>query len=131
MNTTPPATDSAWRRLIRRFGWAGRGVVAHFRTQENARIHLGATIATVAAGFIFGISRGEWLAVILAIGLVMIAEAFNTAIESVVDLASPEQHPLAGRAKDVAAGAVLLAAVTAVVVGVLVFGPRLLALAGH
>ena len=73
----------------------------------------------------------EWIAVILAIGLCMTAEAFNTAIESVVDLASPEQHPLAGRAKDVAAGAVLLAAMTAVVVGVIVFGPRLLAIVSH
>ena len=131
MKTTPPATDSAWRRLIRRFGWAGRGVIVHFRTQENARIHLAATVVTVAAGFFFGISRGEWIAVVLAIGLVLAAEAFNTAIEAVVDLASPEQHPLAGRAKDVAAGAVLLAAVTAVVVGVLVFGPHLLGLVSH
>jgi diacylglycerol kinase (ATP) len=117
--------------LIRRFGWAGHGVIAHFRTQENARIHFGAAVVTVVAGFLFGISRGEWIAVILAIGLVMTAEAFNTAIESVVDLVSPEQHPLAGRAKDVAAGAVLMAAMTAVVVGVLVFGPHLLALASH
>jgi diacylglycerol kinase (ATP) len=117
--------------LLRRFGWAGHGVIALFRTQENARIHLGAVVLTVVAGFVFGISRGEWIAVILAIGLVLTAEAFNTAIESVVDLASPGQHPLAGRAKDVAAGAVLLAAVTAAVVGALVFGPRLLALAGH
>jgi diacylglycerol kinase len=117
--------------LLRRFAWAGRGVIVHFQTQENARIHVGAAILTVAAGFFFGISRDEWIAVILAIGLVMTAEAFNTAIEAVVDLASPEQHPLAGRAKDVAAGAVLLAAVTAVLVGILVFGPRLLALAGR
>jgi diacylglycerol kinase (ATP) len=116
---------------MRRFGWAGRGVLVVFRTQENARIHAGAAVLTVAAGFFFGISRGEWIAVILAIGLVMTAEAINTAIEAVVDLASPGQHPLAGRAKDVAAGAVLLAAITAVVVGILVFGPHLLALAGR
>ena len=106
-------------------------MIVHFRTQENARIHLGATVVTVAGGVFFGISRGEWMAVVLAIGLVLTAEAFNTAIEAVVDLASPEQHPLAGRAKDVAAGAVLLAAVTAVVVGVLVFGPHLLGLVSH
>jgi len=85
----------------------------------------------LAAGWFFGITRIEWCAVVAAIGLVVTAEGVNTAIEAVVDLASPEQHPLAGRAKDVAAGAVLLAAVTAAVIGLLVFGPRLLALIGY
>ena len=84
----------------------------------------------VAAGFWFGISRGEWCAVIAAIGLVWTAEGLNTALEAVVDLVSPDQHPLAGRAKDVAAGAVLCAAISALVIGLLIFGPRLCALAG-
>ena len=74
------------------------------------------------------ITCAEWLAVIAAIGLVWTAEGLNTAIEALVDLVSPEQHPLAGRAKDVAAGAVLLAALAATAIGLLVFGPRLLAL---
>lgn len=96
------------------------------RTQANARIHLAATIAVVACGFGGGLSRGEWCAIVLAIGLVWTAEALNTAIEAVVDLASPARHPLAGRAKDVAAGAVLCAAAAAAVIGALIFGPRLL-----
>ncbi len=102
-----------------------------FRTQTNARIHAGATLIVIASGFSFGISRGEWCAVITAIALVWTVEGVNTAIEAVVDLASPELHPLAGRAKDVAAGAVLLAAVASVVIGLLVFVPHLLSLLGQ
>ena len=117
--------------MARRFFWAGRGVRILFQTEANARIHAVATVAVLAAGWAFEISRLEWCAVLAAIGLVLTAEGINTAIEAVVDLASPEQHPLAGRAKDVAAGAVLIAAVVAAVIGLLVFGPRLLAFFGH
>jgi diacylglycerol kinase (ATP) len=90
-----------------------------------------ATVVVLVAGWFFEISRLEWCAVLAAIGLVLTAEGINTAIEAVVDLASPEQHLLAGRAKDVAAGAVLIAAVVAAVIGLLVFGPRVLALLVH
>jgi diacylglycerol kinase (ATP) len=131
MTTPSPATGSAWHRLAQRFGWAWKGVVVLFRTQANARIHSVAAVAAISAGFFFGISYGEWCAIVIVIGLVLTAEAINTAIEAVVDLASPEQHPLAGRAKDVAAGAVLLASVAAAIIGLLVFGPRLLALFGR
>jgi diacylglycerol kinase (ATP) len=103
-------------------------VRALIATQANARIHLVAAGIAIGAGFFFGISRAEWCAVVGAIGLVLTAEGINTAVEAVVDLASPELHPLAEHAKDVAAGAVLIAALTAVVIGVLVFGPRVLAL---
>jgi diacylglycerol kinase (ATP) len=105
-----------------------RGIGTLLRTQTNARIHLAATVVVIGAGFGLEISRMEWALVVAAIGLVWTAEGLNTAIEAAVDLVSPEQHPLAGRAKDVAAGAVLLAALAAAVIGVLVFGPRLLAL---
>jgi len=108
--------------------FAFRGVGFLLRTQTNARLHLVATVVVIGAGFGFQISRAEWLAIVAAIGLVWTAEGVNTAIEAVVDLVSPEQHPLAGRAKDVAAGAVLLAALAAAVIGLLVFGTRLLAL---
>jgi len=115
-------------RLAASFGFAFRGIVALLRSQANARIHLAATIAVVAAGFFFGITRMEWCAIVAAIGLVWSAEGLNTAIECVVDLVSPDQHPLAGRAKDIAAGAVLIAAVIAAIIGALVFLPHLLAL---
>ena len=116
------------RRVARSLVFAFRGVGFLLRTQTNARLHLVATVVVIGAGFGFQISRAEWLAIVAAIGLVWTAEGVNTAIEAVVDLVSPEQHPLAGRAKDVAAGAVLLAALAAAVIGLLVFGPRLLAL---
>jgi len=98
------------------------------RTQVNARIHLLATVVVVAAGFWWKLSASEWVAIVAAIGLVWTAEAMNTAIEAVVDLVSPEYHVIAGRAKDIAAGAVLCAAITAVVIGALIFGPKLAAL---
>jgi diacylglycerol kinase (ATP) len=98
------------------------------RTQANARIHLAATVVVVAAGFLCRLSGGEWMAIVAAIGLVWTTEGLNTAIEAVVDLVSPEYHPLAGRAKDIAAGAVLLAAIAAAIIGVLVFGPRVLSM---
>lgn len=130
MNASPPATDSAWRKLCRRFGWAWRGVCVLFRTQANARIQAFAAIVATIAGFVCGISRGEWCAIVLAIALVLTAEAVNTAIEATVDLASPGLHSLAERAKDVAAGAVLLAAIASVIIAALVFLPHVLPLFG-
>jgi diacylglycerol kinase (ATP) len=112
-------------------GHAWRGVTAVVRSQPNARIHVGATLAVVAAGFAFGVSRLEWGLLVLAMTAVWSAEALNTAVEILADVVSPAPHPAVGRAKDVAAGAVLLAAAGAVVVGVLVFGPRLVGLLRH
>ncbi len=97
-------------------------------TQPNARIHAAATVGVVGAGLGFGIGRGEWLAVTLAIVTVWTAEALNTAFEALCDVASPEFHPLVERAKDTAAGGVLIAAAGSVVVGLIVFGPPLVAL---
>lgn len=96
-----------------------------FVSQPNARIHCVAACVVVALGWWLGVSRLEWVALTLAIALVMGAEALNTALEYVVDLASPEWHPLARDAKDVAAGAVLLCSVGAAVVGLVVFVPYL------
>ena len=110
--------------------YAGRGVAVVFRTQHNAWLHAIATGVVLAGGFVVGLSRLEWCAIVLAMMAVWTAEALNTAIELVVDLASPDVHPLAGRAKDVAAGAVLISACGAVVVGILVFTPHFTANAG-
>lgn len=108
------------------FRFALRGVRLLLRSETHARIHLLATILVVALGATFSLSSAEWGLIVLVTGLVWTAEAFNTAIERVVDLASPERHELAEKAKDLAAGGVLLAAVTAVMVGLLLFGPRIL-----
>jgi diacylglycerol kinase (ATP) len=110
----------------RSFRYATRGVVSLLRSQHNAWIHAAASVAVVALGFYAGLSRSEWCLVVLAMTVVWSAEAVNTAFEALCDVASPDLHPLVERAKDIAAGAVLLAAAGAAVVGVLVFGPHLL-----
>ena len=122
-----PANPSTRGRLIRSFRYAIRGVVMMLALQANARIHVLATVVVVALGIGLRIERWEWCAVVGAIGLVWTAEGLNTAIEALTDLVSPGEHPLAGRAKDIAAGAVLCAAMAAVVIGAVVFGPRLIA----
>ena len=116
------------RDRIRSFGYAANGLWVVVRGQHNAWIHAILSVAAVSLGFALGITRLEWLAVVLAIGGVWAAEAFNTALELLADAAHPERDPRVGAAKDAAAGAVLVAAGAAAVVGLLVFGPRLLAL---
>jgi len=96
------------------------------RSQHNAWVHAFATIAVVAAGFIFQLSRGEWCWIVLAIAGVWVAEALNTSFEFLCDVASPEFHPVVKQAKDVAAGAVLISAMGAVAIGVMVCGPKLI-----
>ena len=91
-------------------GHALRGLAALMRTEPNARIHAVATMLVIVAGALLRLSALEWGLIALAITCVWAAEALNTAIEAVVDLVSPESRPLAARAKDVAAGAVLVAA---------------------
>jgi len=94
-------------------------------TQHNAWINALATVAVVGVGFYFEFTRSEWCWIVLATISVWTAEALNTAFEFLTDLASPEFHPLAGKAKDVAAGAVLIAAAGAVVIGLIIIGPHL------
>jgi diacylglycerol kinase (ATP) len=113
---------------IKSISYALAGIATMLRTQHNAWVHLAATVAVVLLAFWFAITTVEWLALILAIVAVWSAEALNTALELLCDVASPEFHPLVKQAKDVAAAAVLIAAVGAIAVGLLIFGPRLLAL---
>ncbi len=113
---------------VRSFGHAFEGVAYALRTQPNTRIHLGILGVIVIAGLVLGLGLTEWALIALAAGLVFVAELLNTGIETVVDLASPDLHPLAKAAKDVAAGAVLVSALTAVAVGLLVLGPPLWAM---
>jgi diacylglycerol kinase (ATP) len=112
------------------FRHAFRGVGSVLASQHNAWIHLLATVGVCGAGLVFGISRLEWCAIVLAIVTVWMAEALNTAFELLCDVASPEFHPLVQKGKDAAAGAVLLSAVGAAVVGLLVFVPYLLRIPG-
>lgn len=112
-------------RLIRSFRFAICGVAVLLGSQPNARIHLGATIAVVGAGLWFGIPPRDWYGLVLALTVVWMAEALNTALEFLADVASPDYHPLVKRAKDVAAAAVLIAALGAVIIGLLVFAPHI------
>lgn len=109
------------------FACAFRGIAALLKSEVHARIHLVGTVAAIALGWWFGLAPGEWIAVVLAIGLVWVAEALNTAIEYVADLAHPDEHPEVKKLKDLAAAAVLFASVAAFVVGLIVFWPRLCA----
>jgi len=111
--------------LLTSFKHAFSGVWYVVRTQRNARIHLAVALVVIALGLWLGLSYTQWAVIVLTIGLVLAAEAFNTVAEAAVDLATAERHPLAKIAKDVAAGAVLLMAITAVVVGLLILGPPL------
>ena len=113
------------RRLVASFHYAFAGLSHFFRTQPNARIHLVITVAVVILGLWLGLPSRDWAVIAVTTGLVFVAEALNTALEAVVDLASPERQPLARVAKDVGAGAVTLAALVAVLVGLLVLGPPL------
>ncbi|HTO52760.1 MAG TPA: diacylglycerol kinase family protein [Myxococcota bacterium] len=115
---------------VRSFRFALRGIWVMLRTQHNAWIHAVATTGAVALGLALRIDRGEWLAVVLSLMAVWTAEALNTAFESLCNVAAPEFHPLVERAKDVAAGAVLISAIGAAAIGVLIFWPRLLHLWG-
>ncbi|MCL2339560.1 MAG: rRNA maturation RNase YbeY [Actinomycetia bacterium] len=117
--TYQPAQPS----LVAKFRWAGEGFLATVRTQPNMRIHLAVAALAVFAAIILGLSPGEWGLIIICILLVLAAEMLNTAIEAVVDLASPQIQPKAKLAKDIAAGVVLLLALGAVVVGLLIFIP--------
>ena len=110
---------------IRSFAYAFAGIATMLRSQHNAWIHAAATVAVCALGLIVGLSTAEWCWIVLAIMSVWTAEALNTAFEFLADAASPEFHPLVKHAKDVAAGAVLIAAIGAVAIALLVFAPRL------
>lgn len=96
------------------------------RTQRNAWIHAVATLGVIVLGSWLRIERSEWAVLLLAVGLVWLAEFLNTALEAVVDLASPKMHPLARVGKDVGAAGVLISAATAAVIGLLILGPPLL-----
>lgn len=110
------------------FRYAGEGVLTAFRTQRNFRIHVAVGTLAVELAVILGLARWEWAILILAVGEVLTLELINTAVEAVVDLASPGYHRLAKVAKDVVAAAVLVEAATAAGVGGLIFLPRLVGL---
>ncbi len=111
---------------LQSFRCAISGLSLMIRSQHNAWLHALATAAVIALGGLLQISRNDWCWLVLALVAVWTAEAMNTALELLADVASPEFHPLVEKAKDVAAGAVLLSAIGSAIIGLLVFGPHLI-----
>ncbi|MCX5832626.1 MAG: diacylglycerol kinase family protein [Deltaproteobacteria bacterium] len=110
------------QRRISSFACAIKGAAFLIRSQPHARIHLAATGAVFVLGLALNLQRLEWCLLIIAIIIVWVAEGMNTALEAIADAVHPAHHPLIGRAKDVAAAAVLISAVGAVLIGILIFG---------
>ncbi len=108
------------------FSHAGRGVHLFLKTTHNAWIHVLVLLLAIGLGFYFEITHIEWMFLVLVAGFVFVAEAFNTAIEIDIDLTSPEYHPYARDTKDVAAGAVLISAIVAVIIGLFIFVPHII-----
>ena len=119
---------SRWknRHFVSSFKYAVEGLVTAYREERNLRFHVGSVILVVIMGCLFHVSANEWLWLLLSIFFVLASEVWNTAIENAVDLASEyKKHPLAKKAKDTAAGGVLLAAVFSMIVGAIVFVPKI------
>lgn len=121
-------TSLTFTGRVRSIRCALAGVRVMIASQHNAWIHAAATLAVVAVGLSFGLTKAEWCWIVLAVISVWTAEALNTAFEFLTDVASPEFHPVAGKAKDVAAGAVLITAVGSVLIGLLILGPYAIAI---
>ncbi len=114
------------KRLVDSFRYAFCGVFEAYKGEQNLKIHTVIAIFVVIFGFIFQISYIEWLVCLVLIGLVLMAEFFNTAIEFVVDLASPDIHPLAKLAKDTASAGVLMMAIISAIIGFIIFVPEII-----
>ena len=119
------------KKILRSFRYAFKGLAYATKTQLNFRVHLVAAVIAVAMGYALHISVNDWQWIILSITLVLVAELFNTAIEALTDLVSPEYNELAGHVKDVSAGAVTIAAVFALIMGLIIFLPKLQLLFSH
>ncbi|MEH7453552.1 diacylglycerol kinase family protein [Gottfriedia acidiceleris] len=109
--------------LLKSFGFAFSGIFKVIKDERNIKIHLFAALISIGLAFYLHISRIDWLILLLTITIVISLELVNSSIEAVVDLASPNKHPLAKKAKDVAAGAVLVAAIVSIIIGALLFFP--------
>lgn len=115
----------SWHERLHSFVYAGRGLKLLWR-EHNTHIHLAATILVGVAGLCFGLTTIEWAAIVIVIGFVWVAEALNTAIERLCDHVEPQQHPSIAAVKDIAAAAVLIAALTAALTGIIIFVPHII-----
>jgi diacylglycerol kinase len=114
------------RKRILSFKYAFNGLLVLVKEEHNARIHLLATIVVILAGFLFNLSKVDWILVVLAIGFVLAMELINSAVENLADFVTKERHDEIKKTKDLAAGGVLVAAHTAFIVGLVVFIPKII-----
>ena len=114
------------QKRLKSFVYAFQGLGSFLKKEHNAWIHCTAIVVVVSVGLYYHITTTEWCIVLLCFGLVLSAEAFNTAIERLVNLVSPDFHPIAGDVKDVAAGAVLICAIASAIIGCIIFIPYIL-----
>lgn len=119
-----------WRKRLRSFKYAFHGIWLLVRYEHNAWIHCFAAVCVVVAGAVLGLSVTEWIVITFAVGLVLAAEAINSSIEALADLVSPGYNEAIKRTKDLAAGAVLILAIVAAVVGLIVFVPKFIIFVG-
>lgn len=114
------------KRLLNSFKYAGKGIIETFKSEKNMKIHLFMTLFVTVLGFLLNISLNEWFICIILFSSVISLEIVNTAIETVVDLVSPNYNELAKRAKDLAAGSVLIAAISSAIIGIIIFLPKII-----
>lgn len=114
------------KRLLNSFKYAGKGIIETFKSEKNMKIHIFMTLFVIVLGFLLNISLSEWIICIILFSSVISLEIVNTAIETVVNLVSPNYNELAKRAKDLAAGAVLIAAIASVIIGIIIFLPKII-----
>jgi len=114
------------KKRIKSFGYAFNGLRLLIKEEHNARVHIFATIIVIGLGWFFKISSLEWIVILFAIGFVFVTEILNTAIENISDFISPEKHNDIKKIKDLSAGAVLVASIVALVIGLIVFIPKCL-----
>jgi diacylglycerol kinase len=119
------------KRLVRSFGFAFKGLGYAVKTQPNFRFHLVAGTIAAALGFFFRLATAEWLWLVACIAVVLITELLNTSLETLTDLVSPTYNEKAGHVKDVAAGAVVVAALFALITGTVIFLPKIILLVRH
>ena len=117
--------DSFLVNRLKSVGWAYKGAIILLRTEASIKIQFVVAIMVTIAGFYFEISSTEWLFQVAMIGLVMSIEGLNTAIEAIANFIHPEHHPSIGHLKDVAAGAVFIAAISAIIVAAIIYYPKL------
>lgn len=118
----------SWKARLKRFVFAWRGIIDFFRTEHNAQIHLAVTVVVIILSIFLRVNKSETIAIIFSIALVWITEMLNTAIEKTMDFISLKKHPQIKVIKDLSAGAVLIAAIAAVIVGCIIFIPKLVSL---